>query len=369
MTVPAPVLEWLSQQLSHEYVDPPRCFADVTQVLLAMPSLAPKTDVYTAETGHSALLLNLTGPLPTVIAGHTYGIPIEVWVPKMYPAAPPLVYVRPTPAMRISPSSYVDTNGKCVFNWSSQAELIGVLRMLQEVFSFAPPVYAVQQPSPAQAPPVYSPQPGPSTGPMGPSPAPTAASQQSESVRAPEPYKPVKDIMNSITDPVPLPPLQVTPEKTVALANIETSVKTVSTQILSEETAKDSHALRHADEVLDWIDQALDDELTKLASAKQQHETNIRLLNERISQAESLTASAQAQAAKNLSIEDLVLPETPQQAKLLTAVVEDRAIADVIHALGKILDNESMSVDVFVKNVRSLAREQFLARATALECI
>lgn len=350
MTVPGPVLEWLSQQLAHEYVDPPRCFTDFTQVLLAIPSLVPKTDVYTSETGLPALLLNLTGPLPTVIAGQTYGIPIEVWIPKLYPSSPPLIYVRPTASMRIAPSDYVDTNGKCLFQWTLQTELIAVLRMLQEVFSFAPPVYAVQEvPQAATAPPQYTKQV------VHPKPDPV-------------PYKPIKDIMNSINDPVPLP-ANPAPQKVDALKHLEEALQAVSTQIRDEETAKDSQALQHANEVLDWMDQALDEEQGQLEAAKQQYETNIRLLNERIEQAEKITKAAKAHADKNLPLEELIYPETPNDMKVFNAATEDRAIGDTIHALGKVLDNEAIPIDVFIKNVRFLARQQFLARAEALNCI
>ncbi|KAI7247051.1 hypothetical protein KC335_g19151, partial [Hortaea werneckii] len=56
--VPERVLSWLYSVL-HEYHDPQRTYPSVAQALSAYPTLSPRTEVFTNETGRSALLLVL----------------------------------------------------------------------------------------------------------------------------------------------------------------------------------------------------------------------------------------------------------------------------------------------------------------------
>ncbi|KAI7099866.1 hypothetical protein KC352_g38116, partial [Hortaea werneckii] len=51
--VPERVLSWLYSVL-HEYHDPQRTYPSVAQALSAYPTLSPRTEVFTNETGRSA---------------------------------------------------------------------------------------------------------------------------------------------------------------------------------------------------------------------------------------------------------------------------------------------------------------------------
>ena len=361
MGLPAPVVEWLSQQLQYDYVDPARCFGDVTQTLMALGSLRPKTDVYTSETGHPQLLLNLSGPLPTAIDGHVYGIPIEIWIPKQYPSLPPIVYVRPTSEMLIAPGQFVDTNGRCHFDWTPQADLLGVLSMLQERFSFEPPVYAKPPPGAEPPQPTHVPEPTLVSHP------PTDPDRSKSSKPAPKTqYEPVKDIMNSINEPVPLPAKPAS-QKADAISNLDAALQTVVAQIHSEEIDKDDQALEHASEVLDWVESALGDEKQQLEAAVAQHQTNVRQLRDRISDAKQATEQATTLSDRGVPTDELVVAQSPRQSQIIAAATEAEAIGDTIYLLSKALDGEVITMDIFIKNVRALAREQFMARALALK--
>jgi len=49
-----------------------------------------------------------------------YNIPITVWIRPKHPQVGPLVFVTPTQAMGISPSQYVDGNGKVYLPYLSE---------------------------------------------------------------------------------------------------------------------------------------------------------------------------------------------------------------------------------------------------------
>ncbi|CAN6640924.1 hypothetical protein TRVA0_018S01574 [Trichomonascus vanleenenianus] len=139
-------LEWLYRILSPRYADPNRTYSDIAQVLGEYPSLRPRTEVYTDERGVSDLLLCLSGTIPTRFANMTYRIPIELWVPQNYPVGSPFVFVRPTESMLIHPGNYVDTNGRVyhpyMSYWKPEQTAVEMIRVIGEVFSREPPVYA-----------------------------------------------------------------------------------------------------------------------------------------------------------------------------------------------------------------------------------
>ncbi|KAJ5135020.1 uncharacterized protein N7515_004298 [Penicillium bovifimosum] len=141
------------QQSDH---DRHRTYHDVTLALSQCPSLSPRTDVYTYETGYSALLLHLVGTLPVTFRGTTYRFPIALWIPNAYPREPPIVYVTPTPEMTVRVGQHVTLEGQVyhhyLAHWAEAWErstIATLLSILQDVFAKEPPVrYRQQMPQP-----------------------------------------------------------------------------------------------------------------------------------------------------------------------------------------------------------------------------
>ncbi|RMY44387.1 hypothetical protein D0863_16225 [Hortaea werneckii] len=98
--------------MAQEYHDPQRTYTSVAQTLSAYPTLSPRTDVFTHETGRSALLLVLSGTLPTHFRGAEYRFPIKIWFPHTYPHEAPMVFVTPGGGMTIRPGQHVGTDGR-----------------------------------------------------------------------------------------------------------------------------------------------------------------------------------------------------------------------------------------------------------------
>ncbi|PYI22800.1 UEV-domain-containing protein [Aspergillus japonicus CBS 114.51] len=169
--VPQRTLNWLYGVLTRDhhdprltYQDPNRTYHDVANALAQYPSIAPRTEVYTYETGFSALLLQLSGTLPVSFRGTVYRFPVTLWIPNTYPREPPIVYVTPTQDMAVRVGQHVTLEGMVyhhyLAHWAEaweRSSLVDFLLILREVFAKEPPVRYKQQPLVQQRPPL-SPQ-------------------------------------------------------------------------------------------------------------------------------------------------------------------------------------------------------------------
>lgn len=68
------------------------------------PTLKLNSGEFIHNDGHSAFLLKAEGTVPMVHNGVTYNIPVEIWLPELYPKAAPMAFVRPTPNMARVPN-------------------------------------------------------------------------------------------------------------------------------------------------------------------------------------------------------------------------------------------------------------------------
>ncbi|CCL99132.1 uncharacterized protein FIBRA_01146 [Fibroporia radiculosa] len=204
-------LRWLRQNIQ-PYPSPDIVFAHVDAVLARVPTVRPKTDVYTYDDGRTQLLLCLHGLLPIAFRGAAYNIPIAIWLTRDYPRLAPIVYVVPTSDMLVRPGPDMDPSGRCQIeylrHWDKKSEvrllrppppppppshshlprsvpqgcsLAALVEAMQLAFSRTPPVYA----KPPAASPDYAARPPPAT--YAPSPA-IAAVHSPE--RPPLPAKP-----------------------------------------------------------------------------------------------------------------------------------------------------------------------------------
>ncbi|KAH8694951.1 UEV domain-containing protein, partial [Talaromyces proteolyticus] len=152
--VPQTTLAWLWNVLTknhHDpkqtYRDPNRTYHDVARALAQYPSLGPRTDVYTHENGTSSLLLHLVGTLPVPFRGAVYNIPIDIWIPNVYPLEPPIVYVTPAADMVVRSGQHVTLEGRVyhhyLAHWAEawdRVSIIDLFNVLRDIFSREPPV-------------------------------------------------------------------------------------------------------------------------------------------------------------------------------------------------------------------------------------
>lgn len=124
---------WLADA-AQRYPDPARVYADVDAVLAAVPTLRPKSDVYSAslprragpadppppafDDGRTLLLLCVHGLLPITFRNASYNIPVALWVTRDYPRQPPIAYVVPTADMLVRAGPHVDVSGRCTIDYA-----------------------------------------------------------------------------------------------------------------------------------------------------------------------------------------------------------------------------------------------------------
>lgn len=147
--VPDKVLAWLYTVLQQSYHDVPRTYSNTARALAAYPSLAPRTEVHTSNTGASALLLTLSGTLPVTFRGTLYRFPVKLWVPQAYPREVPMVYIVPGADMLVRPGQHVGVDGRVYHpylrGWQGASTMVELLGCLQEVFGREPPVIGKAQ--------------------------------------------------------------------------------------------------------------------------------------------------------------------------------------------------------------------------------
>jgi ESCRT-I complex subunit TSG101 len=73
-------------------------------------------------------------------------------------------------------------------------------------------------------------------------------------------------------------------------------------------------------------------------------------------------------ADDQLPIDKAIETSTPLHRQLLNCYVQDCVIDDSIYYLGQALKKGVIGLDVYLKHVRELSRDQFLARATMQKC-
>ncbi|KAK9460966.1 UEV domain-containing protein [Lipomyces oligophaga] len=412
--VPQQTLEWLHRVLVQEYHDVNRTFTETVKVLQTYPSLHPRTSVHTFEDGRSQLLLNLHGTLPASFRSTVYHIPVSIWIPHEFPLQAPFGFVTPTANMNIRPGNHVDTNGKIyhpyLSYWNPQSSsLVEVTGILIDVFSKEPPVYGkpVQAQAPSNPPllPLQSLMPSqPSVHPLQPEAAREVAqtnsayssriSREISSKQGPaSPIQPVLSPPLLSTAPFPQstsqlqvalstsvgelsnlldestaeeltpatgPPLPMHPEHINLLNEVGVALQRKATAS-QPDLQKQSEQLKSTLEMLSQTEANLAREKSELERITDASNRNKKFLIDRLSRAEKVISEAHKQSQVN--VDELITAEAAVFNQVYELAADDLAINDTIYVLGKALDRERISLDIFLKHTRTLAREQFLKRA------
>lgn len=135
--------------LALSYSDPDQKWM-IRQHLISLfqdyPSLKPSVAVYTHNDGTEVKLLNANGDLP--IFRPAPPVPLTIWVPELYPRMAPIVYVdpgnSPYPIYETHPFSDPSGATTCSYlrNWHlTGSDLSGLARNLTKLFSHNHPFY------------------------------------------------------------------------------------------------------------------------------------------------------------------------------------------------------------------------------------
>ncbi|KAF3269089.1 hypothetical protein TWF970_011600 [Orbilia oligospora] len=213
----------------------------------------------------------------------------------------------------------------------------------------------------------YPPQQLSSAGPSNLNPTATKLPQRSQSQRKPFNILDADDDNASSLLPTPAtsklavpPPLPPNPEKDRLINEIakilqqKADAASAKTMASLEQTVSQAEAMAKTEAYMER-------ERIELIRINDVCEKDQRILNERIGMADELIRDVRDREAPN--IDAVVVAPTVVHNQLYELVTDDMAIEDTIYVLGKALDKERITLDVFLKHTRALAREQFMKRA------
>ncbi len=287
-------------------------------------------------------LVCLSGTIPVPFRGHTYNIPVCVWLLDTHPSHAPMVYVCPTETMQIRVSRHVDHNGKVylpyLHEWNaSNSDLLGLIQVCIVTFSEQSPVFAKQQ---QQATPPYPP--------------PTTATQ-------PTPPYPTQQSGGSIA------------EEHIK-ASLTTAVEEKVRRLLREEFNTKQVELESLRRVKDELS-ASQSALGANVEAVKAEIINLNRLSEKLTtkKSELEAASSALKATKSSTSDsshsdDVVYLQYPLYNQLLNAYAEDAAIEDSIYYFGEALRQGAIDCDTFLKASRNISRKQYFLRLTTIKC-
>jgi len=286
---------------------------------------------------------------------------VDLFISTVYPEAPPTCHIRPAKGTSLCPSHpFMDREGLTVppvlHTWSHACNINQVIESLVSVFSEVPPVVACEEEEEEK--PVSSDQNYYSQGNSN-AVAPSLEFPPSTTSPVLEPQINFETCIPSMQDDF------VPPSYSSA---VTLSPESLLQQRLAEEYSKFSHQTNHT------IDNMLRD-----GDSLRRHSAQMDAYYDALKDdASKLAHGANIFAEKNQGLRDWIEYEREQQRhrgiesmiqcddltqQLIQAVAEDAAHEDCLLVLRQELHRNNIEFDVFLKKVRSIARQQFYQRA------
>ncbi|KAG8181616.1 hypothetical protein JTE90_017736 [Oedothorax gibbosus] len=401
-----------------KYQYPDRAKRDVNNAIHRYKNLRPKLDTYVFNDGTRQELACLDGTIPVMYKGTYYHIPVCIWLLDSHPYNSPMCYVKPTADMQIKASRHVDTNGRVylpyLHNWNpDSSDLLGVIQVMIIVFGEQPPVYAKPKLQNSSA---YTNTPYP-TEPSSFMPMPNVGTTYPPynpvANTGPTPYPPVSSAFPPFTGGYPpaatgggyppsgygglntatggpapnsYPPTSTTPYPPTTASSlsqqnsgtitqehihaslysaVEDKVKKHLREVLAQSQAE-MEVLKKTEEDLNKGKSKLEDIISRLQSEQSQLEKNIHILRSKESEMDELLAKVEKQ--EQIDIDEAVVAPAPLYKQLLNSFAEENATEDAVYYLGEALRKGVISLDLFLKHVRSLSWKQFMLKALMQKC-
>lgn len=369
---------------------------EVINLIQTYRSLTYRLEAFVFNNGIRKDLLNLEGTIPVNYKGAYYNIPVCIWLMDTHPQNAPLCFVKPTADMSIKVSKYVDSNGKVylpyLHEWSHNGSTLQKLvQCMISAFGELPPVYAKPRNESKPPYPVNSFMPQPTgypfpqanTTPGYPNvtPYPTTSNLPYPSYGSPYPgavningmpYPPA-----STTTPYPptsgYGPSPDSAGGTITEEHIKASLLSAVEDKLrrrlkdqSQQSQAELETLRRTQQELREGKSRLEDILTRLQRERSELDKNVAILQEK--EKELQAAVERLAEQEGVNVDEAVVTTAPLYSQLLNAFAEEATLEDAIYYMGEALRKEVIDLDTFLKQVRTLARQQFTLRALMHKC-
>jgi len=325
----------------------------ILQLLHQIHSLRPLVDNYVFNDGTQQQLFKLEGTIPIQYRSSQYNIPVALWLPLNFPTNCPICYVTPVAGMKIKQKHmHVDSQGLIyhpyLHSWKpGQSTLVELIGLLCSVFGKDPPLYAskkASQPPPPQ--------------------------QQQQQIYRPPPNVVSPPIVQQQPKPQPPPPEQPPPS-----------------QVPKAEEKKDNNKEILEKELRSYLQKIYDKEneqLNALASAQKQLENHTKTIND-IREKQKNEKDLLLQRRQNLQIKieateqwlsqnenndeidinSIIIASDTWSEQCIEASSMDFAITDVMLELDRCLEDETIKLETYLKQISKMAREQFAHKALA----
>lgn len=396
----------------------------LTELQKVFPSLGVKLSDFHSNDGRLLHLFKAEGTIPIHFQGVKYNIPIEIWLLDKYPYQAPWVLVVPTQNMVVKQGHpYVDRNGTVgtpyIHNWLfPRSNLVELTLELSHVFGNDPPLYSqpsnYSQPPPPR--PGYPPQsyaggyaqpvPDPAAsasgaygqtsavnswgsqqgygGYAGPVPTSSAAPHSggwAQPAYPPPTITPYGAYPNTSTPsggyqtpPQPQQPVvkKQDLEKTfrdTAVVSLETQVTTVLEKY-NKVAADEMEDLLEAQRVLTEREKEITQQVLAFQQERMGCEGSVAELGNKTSELTKwleLNEQKVLAPGEELKATEAVMPGDALSKQGLEALALDLALEDAVVVLDRALQTGVIQMDVYLKQIRSLSRRQFFARALALK--
>lgn len=303
-----------TNQFGLSYADPDQKWIirdHLISLLQDFPFLKPSVDIFTHNNGSEVKLLNATGDVR--VSENTPLIPLIIWLHEFYPQMPPIVYVSTNSVNLISLNHpFVDSSGAITSsyleNWQfPRCSLSDLVRNLIKLFSHNHPLHYSGNSSSSSNPSLVS----------------------------------KMEAMDRLVCTLYYDMLAIRPKIDLEIEFFSA----LQVEMINRFDVADSIliGLEHERDNLKRGIEQMSDESDKLLNWLKVHDKNWDYLK------------------------DAFEAEDKKSEILLDCKAADYATEDLMYALDKAVENGAISFDIYIKQVRLLAREQFLRRARVLK--
>lgn len=349
-----------------------------------------------------AKLLVFQGTISIMFRGNKYNIPMDIFLPPNFPIRPPVCFVRPTENMLIKENHrHVGRDGMVympyLHDWRiGSHNLTAMVSAMQTLFGNDPPVFSKPKPAAAATPAVVRPTttttPIPNINTTYSNPTPSSSTYATmnhqhnqhppgydditaaleESKRLEEARIREQEMENQKLEEARRESLrQAEEERSIKEAkerltrNLQSNVQSFSNKVRGE-------IVQHLKEQkkLEKSKQKVKEQLTELEQRKENLiEMTDKVENTTLQLQEWIedVQSKQEEMKQNEDVDSLVQAGDIHSSQMIDLSCENASISDCMYFLDRALVKGTITLDIHLKQVRTLAKRQFLVRAHLLK--
>lgn len=409
--IPKSVVDWLFQNVQKIYkVDPRTTFHDSLLTLsLYVKNLRPRVRVFVDPSGKSRLLLCLYGTLyrpqtqeDATIASNE--VPILIWIDDKYPLEHPQCYVDMEnigDEWMVNVGKHIDSNGQIYLpffqNWDDKDSQYNIINTIKELQIIINKEILLRRKQPLLPPKMKQPSSASPSLPSAPSVPPPIPARSQFPVPTHQEVSPSGSLSTPLPPPPPPPAPPIRPPQLEKKPQIATSPQPVidlmDNDLLSTLSTGDSAHQTHIDELSQLLNEL---KLTEQDKINQVHHTRLPTIDEAIKKFQNTliyendniqTIKSQLQVNKETITQrmkeldqlemswpqkytmagldedhPLQITETLGLNQLYDLMSQDMALEDTIAILSELLNKNRITLDIFTRKIRDLAKQQFMIR-------